>query len=120
MTQLPVACTLSEPLMAKRRAGLFADLARRRQETRWLPEGVALRYTSEPGTLALLGEFIQLERQCCPFLHSSSRWSLRAPSGSSWPVRLAPEPWRTRSAPRNRLTRFCHTRPRAAQPSRAP
>jgi hypothetical protein len=68
MTQLPVACTLSQPDLARRRAGLFADLARRRQEARWLSEGVALRYSSEQGTLALLGEFIQLERQCCPFL----------------------------------------------------
>ncbi len=68
MTRLPVACTLSQPDLAKRRAGLFADLARRRQEARWLPEGVTLRYGSEQGTLALLGEFIQLENQCCPFL----------------------------------------------------
>jgi hypothetical protein len=30
MTQLPVACTLSEPERARRRAGLVADLARRR------------------------------------------------------------------------------------------
>lgn len=68
MTHLPVACTLSQPDLARRRAGLFAELARRRQEARWLSEGVALRYSSEQGTLALLGEFIQLERQCCPFL----------------------------------------------------
>jgi hypothetical protein len=68
MTHLPVACTLSQPDLARRRAGLFADLARRRQEARWLSEGVALRYSSELRTLALLGEFIQLERQCCPFL----------------------------------------------------
>jgi hypothetical protein len=68
MTQLPVACTLSEPALAKRRAGLFADLARRRQEARWLPEGLTMGYSPEQGTLALLGEFIQLERQCCPFL----------------------------------------------------
>ena len=67
-TQFPVACTLSEPELAKRRAGLFTDLARRRQEVRWLSEGVALRYSSEQGTLALLGEYIQLESQCCPFL----------------------------------------------------
>ena len=67
-TQLPVACTLSEPDLAKRRAGLFTDLAQHRQEARWLPEGIALRYSSEQGTLALLGEFVQLERQCCPFL----------------------------------------------------
>ena len=57
-TQLPVACTLSEPDLAKRRAGLFTDLAQHRQEARWLPEGIALRYSSEQGTLALLGEFI--------------------------------------------------------------
>ena len=68
MTHLPVACTLSQPDLARRRAGLFADLARRRQEARWLSEGVALRYSSEQGTLALLAEFIQLERQCCPLL----------------------------------------------------
>ncbi len=68
MTQLSVACTLSEPDLAKRRAGLFADLSRRRQEARWLAEGITLRYSSEQGTLALLGEFIQLESQCCPFL----------------------------------------------------
>jgi hypothetical protein len=67
-TQLPVACTLSEPDLAKLRAGLFTHLAQPRQEARWLPEGITLRYSSEQGTLALLGEFIQLERQCCPFL----------------------------------------------------
>jgi len=67
-TQLPVACTLNEPDLAKRRAGLFTDLARRRQEARWLAEGVILQYSPEQGTLALLGEFIHLERQCCPFL----------------------------------------------------
>lgn len=76
-TQLPVACTLSEPDLAKRRAGLFTDLARRRQEVRWLSEGIALRYGSEQGTLALLGEFIQLEHQCCPFL----RFQLTVESG---------------------------------------
>ena len=76
-TPLPVACTLSEPDLARRRAGLFSDLARRRQEVRWLPEGVTLRYNAEQGTLALLGEFIQLESQCCPFL----RFQLTAEPG---------------------------------------
>jgi hypothetical protein len=68
MTQLPVACTLTGPELARRRAELFADLGRRRQEASWLPEGIALRYDPEPGTLRLLGEFVQLESQCCPFL----------------------------------------------------
>ena len=46
---VPVACTLSEPALAKRRAGLFAELARRRQEVRWLAEGVILRYGYKEG-----------------------------------------------------------------------
>jgi len=44
MTRLPVACTLSEPEVAERRAGLFADLARRRQEARSLPEGITREF----------------------------------------------------------------------------
>jgi hypothetical protein len=82
-TQLPVACSLSESDLAKRRAGLFADLARRRHETHWLPEGVALRYSSQQGTLALLGEFIKLESECCPFL----RFQLTVEPGGE-PIRL--------------------------------
>ena len=82
-THLPIACTLSGPDLAKRRAGLFADLSRRRQEARWLVEGITLRYSSEPGTLALLAEFIQLESQCCPFL----RFRLTVEPGGG-PIRL--------------------------------
>ena len=71
----PVACSLSEPALAKRRAGLFTDLAQRRQEVRWLPEGVTLRYSSEQGTLKA-----SAARSC----GSSSRSSPDVePSGSS-------------------------------------
>jgi hypothetical protein len=82
-TPLPIACTLSGPDLAKRRTGLFADLLRRRQEARWLAEGITLRYSPEPGTLALLGEFIQLESRCCPFL----RFQLTVEPGGG-PIRL--------------------------------
>ena len=34
MMQHPIGCTLNEPDLAKRRPGLFTDLARRRQEAR--------------------------------------------------------------------------------------
>jgi hypothetical protein len=81
-TELLVACSLSEPDLAKRRAGLLTDLARRRQEASWLPEGMTLRYSSEEGTLALLGEFIQLESQCCPFLRF--QLTVEARGGSIW------------------------------------
>jgi hypothetical protein len=59
-TQLPVACTLNEPDLAKRRAGLFTDLARRRQEARWLPGGgpIWLELTGPPGTRDFLAHEI--------------------------------------------------------------
>lgn len=68
MTELPVACTLSDRELAERRGGLLSDLRRHRQETRWLSDGVALRFPPGPSVLACLTEFIRLESQCCPFL----------------------------------------------------
>ena len=53
MTELPVACTLSERELAERRAGLLTDLRRYRQEARWLSDGVALRFPSGPSVIAL-------------------------------------------------------------------
>ena len=64
MTRLPVACTLSEPEVAERRAGLFADLARRRQEARGQltvePGGspIWLELTGPPGTREFLAHEI--------------------------------------------------------------
>jgi hypothetical protein len=68
MTELPVACTLSERELAERRADLLTHLRRHRQEARWLSDGVALRFPSGPSVIAVLAEFVRLESQCCPFL----------------------------------------------------
>ena len=68
MAELPVACTLTEPELAARRAGVLAAIRRDQQEARWLPDGVALRFTGEPDRLAMLAAFIDLERRCCAFL----------------------------------------------------
>ena len=68
MEELPVACSLTGPELTARRVGVLADIRRSHQEVRWLPDGVALRFTLEPGRLATLGTFIDLERQCCAFL----------------------------------------------------
>jgi hypothetical protein len=68
MAELPVACSLTEPELAARRAGVLADVRLAREEARWLPDGVALRFAAEPERLALLATFIELERQCCAFL----------------------------------------------------
>ena len=68
MAELPVACTLSEPELAARRAGVLAAIRRDQQEARWLPDGVALRFAAAPDRLATLATFIDLERRCCAFL----------------------------------------------------
>jgi hypothetical protein len=68
MAELPVACILSEPELASRRAGVLAAIRRGQQEARWLPDGVALRFAAEPDRLAILAAFIDLERRCCAFL----------------------------------------------------
>jgi hypothetical protein len=68
MAELPVACTLSEPELAVRRAGVLAAIRRDQQETRWLPDGVALRFAAAPDRLATLATFVDLERRCCAFL----------------------------------------------------
>lgn len=66
MTALPVACSLTEPELAVRRAGVLADVRLAREEARWLPDGVQLRFL--PERVALLATFIELERRCCAFL----------------------------------------------------
>ena len=81
MDQLPVACTLSEHDLAQRRAGL-AELRNSRRDTRWLPDGVALRYAPESASIAALAELIQVERQCCPFLRF--RLTVEPAGGPLW------------------------------------
>ena len=68
MPELPVACTLTEPELQARRAGVLADVRRSQQEARWLPDGVALRFAADPEPLGTLATFIALERRCCAFL----------------------------------------------------
>ena len=68
MADLPVACTLIEPELAARRAGVLAAIRRDQQEARWLPDGLALRFAAEPDRLATLAAFIALEHRCCAFL----------------------------------------------------
>jgi len=68
VAELPVACSLSEPDLAARRAGVLAAIRRDQQEARWLPDGVALRFAAEPDRLATLAAFIDLEYRCCAFL----------------------------------------------------
>ena len=82
MTDLPIACTLTERELAERRAGLLAALRRHRQEVRWLADGAAFRYTSDPAVLACLTEFVRLESQCCAFLRF--RLTIEPGGGPVW------------------------------------
>jgi hypothetical protein len=68
MAELPVACTLTEPELAARRAGVLTAIRRDQREARWLPDGVALRFAAGPDRLATLATFIDLEHRCCAFL----------------------------------------------------
>jgi hypothetical protein len=68
VAELPVACSLTEPELAERRAGVLADVRRSLEEARWLPDGVCLRFAPEPERLAMLATFVDLERRCCAFL----------------------------------------------------
>jgi hypothetical protein len=82
MTELPVACTLSERELAERRAGLLTELRRQREEVRWLPDGAAFRYPSGSAVLGSLFEFLRLESQCCPFLRF--RLTIEPGGGPFW------------------------------------
>jgi hypothetical protein len=68
VADLPVACSLTEPELAERRAGVLGEVRLAQEDARWLPDGVQLRFTALPERLALLATFIALERQCCAFL----------------------------------------------------
>src|SRR5262245_59841760 len=82
MAELPVACTLSEPELQARRAGVLSDVRRTQEEARWLPDGVALRFAAGPESLALLATFIELERRCCAFLRF--RLTVEPSGGPVW------------------------------------
>jgi hypothetical protein len=82
VTDLPVACSLTEPELAERRAGVLGEVRRAREDARWLPDGVALRFAAEPERLALLATFIDLERRCCAFLRF--RLTVEPGGGPAW------------------------------------
>ena len=63
MSDVPIACTLTERELAKRRGGLRAELRRHREDIRWLPDGATFRYPATPAVVDLVTEFVRLEAQ---------------------------------------------------------
>ena len=64
---IPIACALSDPELARRAAALEAELFAGVLETKELPDGYAFRFPAETGWLVSLATFIAEERRCCPF-----------------------------------------------------
>ena len=68
MPEVPVACRLSQAELGERKK-VLAELSRGIVERRKLPDGLALRCESVPGVVSRLGQLVELERACCPFIH---------------------------------------------------
>lgn len=68
--RIPIACDLGvfSPAQRERHAALIARLSSEVVATEELPDGFAFEFSSDPGLLAEVSEWISLERACCPFL----------------------------------------------------
>lgn len=81
-TDLPVACTLTEPALRERRNTVLQKVVPSVLETKELEDGFAYRFPADDDWLVDLSEFIRFERRCCPFL--SFRLSVEPDSGPLW------------------------------------
>jgi hypothetical protein len=68
VTQVPIACELSTPEFAARKAGLLASVRRRATAFDQLPDGVRLTLADTADAVAEVLELIRLESACCRFL----------------------------------------------------
>ena len=68
MAVLPIACTLSNPELARRRAGLLSGVLREARSVDPLATGYRWRFASAPDLFTRLASVIQAERDCCRFL----------------------------------------------------
>jgi len=77
---------LTAPELRERRRTALADFRAAQREARELTdatgEGYAFRFTLSGAQLAALAELIELERQCCPFLHF--RLTVEPAGGPVW------------------------------------
>ncbi|MES1240080.1 MAG: hypothetical protein ABUT39_00535 [Acidobacteriota bacterium] len=68
MTDIPIACSLTAAELDQRRE-VLAALRARCAEALAIENGIRLRFEAAPGVLADIARVIELERQCCRFLH---------------------------------------------------
>jgi len=77
MSDVAFACRLDVFDVSERQRyqGLRATMKAAVEETRELPDGYAVRLTSDAGLFRQVAEWITLERRCCPFLALALDWS---------------------------------------------
>jgi hypothetical protein len=69
----PIICDLTVfPADVRREmAASVPNLFRAAQQAQELPDGYAFEFPNEPGMFMALANFVEHERQCCPFYHFS-------------------------------------------------
>jgi len=88
-TELPIACSLTDPEFQQRRADLRKTFQEALLETNELADGYAYRFPSDATSIAELAKLITFERECCPFLRFNLR--LEPGNGPLWLELTGPE-----------------------------
>ena len=88
-TELPIACSLTDPEFQQRRADLLKTFQGVLLETKELDDGSAYRFPSGANWIAELAQLITFERECCPFLRFKLR--LEPAHGLLWLELTGPE-----------------------------
>lgn len=79
---LPIACTLTDPELARRAAAVREDLFAGAEGWEVLPDGYAIRFPGDAIWKERLDAFVTYERQCCAFLTFTLRFAPNA--GPIW------------------------------------
>jgi hypothetical protein len=88
--EIPIACALTPGELEDRGRDIGA-LFSRREETRELPDGYALRFAGDPALAPKLLDIVLAERACCPFFTFELRFdpgegpiwlNIRGPEGA--------------------------------------
>lgn len=93
ITDVPVACLLSGLELQERRRTVLAAFRSTYLEVRDVPDGYAFRFAANSAQLAALVDFMDLERQCCPFLRFDL--NIKPAGGPFWLTLTGPEGTRT-------------------------
>jgi hypothetical protein len=82
LSELPIACSLTDPEFQRRRTELLKIFQGALLETKELADGYAYRFPSGANWIAELAQLITFERECCPFLRFNLR--LEPANGPLW------------------------------------